>query len=189
MAAQDLSEKALGILLASGDERAMALLFDRFQANLLAMASRLVGDPALAEDVVQETLISVWLGARSYDPSRGSLRSWLYTCLRNRATDALRRRRPADPLDSHAELVSPHDPAADGERSLLRVALRTALAELPADQRFAVSRAYIWGQSANTIAEGVGGRASTVKGRLRLARAKLKLSLAGHADQRAGAAA
>ena len=189
MAVSELDERELGELLAAGDERAMALILDQFQARLQALATRLLGDPHLAEDVVQECLISVWLNARSFDPSRGSLRSWLYTCLRNRATDALRRRRPVDPLESHAELVSDYDPAADGELSLLRGALRTALAGLPPDQRFAVSRAYIWGQSASVIADGIGGRASTVKGRLRLARAKLKVSLAGLAEPAPGIAA
>ena len=187
MAVAELEDRELGALLASGDDAALGLLHDRYQARLLAMATRLVGDPTLAEDVVQECLVSIWLNARSFDSSRGSLRSWLFTCLRNRATDALRRRRPVEDLDSHANLASAHDPAADGELSLLRSALSTALGELPSEQRYAVSRAYIWGQSATVIAQGMGSRASTVKGRLRLARAKLRVSLAGLGESTAAA--
>ena len=178
MTAHHLTDAELGALLATGDGSAMDLIFDRFRPRLLVRAAQLVGDPGLAEDVVQECMVSIWMNSRRFDPTRGSLSSWLFTCLRNRATDSLRRRRPVEPLDSHPNLVSHHDPAREGELSFLRSALSGALLKLPSDQRQAVSRAYVWGQSSSVIADRTGSSTSTVKGRLRLARAKLRTSMA-----------
>ena len=83
--------------LIGGSESAFAALYDRYSASIFATAQRASRDRGLAADVVQETFLTLWNRAESFDPSRGSLIAWLSTIARNRTVDHLRAagRRPA----------------------------------------------------------------------------------------------
>ncbi|GAC1375023.1 MAG: sigma-70 family RNA polymerase sigma factor [Hymenobacter sp.] len=72
------------------DERALQLLYERYGPGLLTMIQRLVRDEALAEDVLQEAWLKVWLGIGSYDAGRGRLFTWLARVCSNHAVDVLR---------------------------------------------------------------------------------------------------
>ena len=82
-------EAALVQRLLARDERALRLLYERYAGSLLAVVLRLVRDEALAQDLMQEGLLKVWLGVGSYDPERGRLFTWMARLCTNHAIDAL----------------------------------------------------------------------------------------------------
>jgi RNA polymerase sigma factor (sigma-70 family) len=173
-----VSDEALLSGIAVGDEQAGLAFVRRYQGRLYGLALRIVGDPALAEDVAQEAFIRIIRHAEVFDARRGSVTTWALTITRNLAIDALRVRRstPTDP-DDHLflELMSterlPEDVATSGD-ALDRA--RTALAGLPVEQRRAVVLAAMYGRSATEIAESEQIPVGTAKGRIRMGMAKLR---------------
>ena len=160
----------------SGDSDALRALYDRYGSIVFGMTFRLLGDRQAAEECTQDVFVSVWRTARSYEPERARVSTWLLTIARNRAIDATRRRaaRPVDPHEDvwsvdeapdTAELVGSADEAS-------RVA--AAMAELPDAQREALSLAYFDGLSHTEIAERLHIPVGTVKGRIRLALDRLR---------------
>src|SRR5579875_3388520 len=77
-----------------GDEAAMATLFDRYSRIVYSVSLRVLREPSLAEDVLQEIFMQIWRSPAKFLPSRGSLGGWLAVVARNRSIDHLRRRRP-----------------------------------------------------------------------------------------------
>lgn len=174
------SDAEIGRALAAADADALALLYDRYAAIAYSVAVRVLGDAALAEDIVQESFLKVWNNASSFDPSRGSLRAWLLTLVRNRAIDQLRGRAAHErrelEIDSPAATrtaAKESDPSEAISMSLERDAVTEALSRLPSEQRQAVELAYYGGYTLREIAEISKVPMSTVKGRLRLALEKL----------------
>ena len=76
--------------LAAGSEAALGILYDRYGDAIFAAAYRLTSDRGVAEEVVQETFLTLWNRAELFDPRAGSLTAWLHTIGRNRAVDRLR---------------------------------------------------------------------------------------------------
>jgi RNA polymerase sigma-70 factor (ECF subfamily) len=83
----------------SGDQSAMAELYDRYSGVVYAVALRVLGDTGAAEDVLQEVFLQLWRNPGAFDAARGSLGAWLAVITRNRAIDALRRRRPETDIE------------------------------------------------------------------------------------------
>ena len=83
----------------SGDESAMALLYDRYSSVVYAVALRVLADTAAAEDVLQEVFMQLWRRPGTSDANRGGLGPWLAVITRNRAIDMLRKRRPVSDID------------------------------------------------------------------------------------------
>ena len=158
------------------------MLYDRYASVAMAVAVRVVSDRQLAEDLVHDAYVAVWQKIDRFDPSRGSLRSWLLTIVRNRAIDRLRGTRPSIEVgeaDEQSLLRTGANPtweAAVQRRSASE--LQKALAELPDEQRQAVELAYFGGRTYREIAVITGVPQGTASGRLRLALAKLRDSLA-----------
>ena len=170
------SDSELAAGLAAGDESALAGLFDRYGALAYGVALRVLGDPGRAEDAVQDAFLKLWRGAAGFDATRGTLRGWLVTAVRNRSIDMLRGRS----LHERRELalqpeVRSSEPGPDEQAvsSNERVAVRAALSELAEEQRQAVLLTYFGGFTQREIAELTGVPLSTVKGRMRLALDKL----------------
>jgi RNA polymerase sigma-70 factor (ECF subfamily) len=179
--AQPLDDRLLAERLRSGDREALGLLYDRYASVAMAVAVRVVADRELAEDLVHDAYVAVWQKIDRFDPSRGSLRSWLLTIVRNRAIDRLRGTRPSMEVgeaDEQSLLRTGPNPtweAAAARRSA--VELRRALGSLPDEQRQAVELAYFGGRTYREIAQLTGVPQGTANGRLRLALAKLRDSL------------
>ena len=160
------------------------MLYDRYAGLAFGVAVRVLGDPARAEDAVQDAFVNVWHRASSFDPERGSLRAWLLTSVRNRCIDYLRgrgsRERREQELTPHAEYAqAPSDPWREVSVSLERAAVRDAMASLPTEQRQVVEMAYFGGYSHSEIAEMSRVPLGTVKGRMRLALEKMGSYLRG----------
>ena len=185
-----MSDDALGDArradrIRDGDAGALGELYDRHAAAALAVAMRVVGGRAEAEDVVHDAFVAVWRKIDRFDAQRGSLRAWLLTVVRNRAIDRVRARRTAvdvDDADDRSLLRTGPNPT--WEAALDRAAandLRRAMEALPDEQRRAVELAYFEGYTYREVAEITGVPPGTANGRLRLALAKLREALTGSA--------
>jgi RNA polymerase sigma-70 factor, ECF subfamily len=168
----------------AGDREALAMLYDRYSSLAYGVAMRVLGDPARAEDAVQDAFINVWNRASTFDAARGSLRAWLLTTVRNRCIDYLRgrgsRERREDELNPNADYAqAPSDPWREVALSLERAAVRDAMSSLPAEQRQVVEMAYFGGYSHAEIADMTRVPLGTVKGRMRLALEKMSSYLRG----------
>lgn len=180
----DEPDLALVRAMAAGDERALGVLYDRWQPLLHSMIFHVVGDAGDAEEVLEDALWQAWRQAGTYDESRGSVRTWLTTIARSRALDRVRVRRAArqgvslEDAPASAEFVlAGGGPAEAAEAADLRARVEQALAALPPDQRETVEMAYFRGLSQTEIAEATGQPLGTVKTRARLALQKLRTAL------------
>ena len=82
---------AMVTAMKSGDQSALAQLYDRYSSIVYAVALRVLGDAGAAEDVLQEVFLQLWRKPQAFDAARGNLGAWLAVITRNRAIDALRR--------------------------------------------------------------------------------------------------
>jgi RNA polymerase sigma factor (sigma-70 family) len=179
--AQPPDDQLLAERLRSGDREALGMLYDRYASVAMGVAVRVVSDRELAEDLVHDAYVAVWQKIDRFDPSRGSLRSWLLTIVRNRAIDRLRGTRPSIEVgeaDEQSLLRTGANPTWEATVQRRSAAeLREALAQLPDEQRQAVELAYFGGRTYREIAVLTGVPQGTANGRLRLALAKLRDSL------------
>jgi len=150
----------------SGDESAMAMLYDRYSSLVYSVALRVLGDTGAAEDILQEVFMQLWRNPGLFDSSRGNLGAWLAVISRNRAIDGLRRRKPETDIADIVLSVEP-DMAAEAERSVAMVKVRGALEAMPASQRAALEMAYFEGLSHSEIAVKTGEPLGTIKTRIR----------------------
>ena len=171
-------------LVYTGDTRAFEVIFDRHAGAAFALAHRMCGRRPLAEEIVQEAFVSLWRSRARYDPCRGSVRSWVLRVVHNRAIDAFRRELPSSSHDVPADddWISEALPARERtedqvERRDDARLVRSALDDLPRDQRQVIELAYYGGLSHAQIATALGLPAGTVKGRMRLGLSKLRLAL------------
>lgn len=170
--------------MGSGDATALGELYDRYGRVVFGMVYAMLGSPETAEEVAQDAFERVWRDARSYRPERGSVRTWLLAIARNAAIDRHRRSAsrlaPERPLDDGVAIA---DPEADAilERALTGDRVRRALAALPPEQRQVIALSFYGGYAQSEIAARLGIPLGTVKGRARLALAKLRTALADEA--------
>ncbi len=170
-------------LLAEERPEAMEVLYDRYGGLAYSLAYRVLQDSAAAEDVVQEAFLSIWRRADSYRPERGSLRTWLCSIVHHRALDRLRgragRSRGDVPLEGAHGGPSVPDAWETVSLEIERDHVRTALVELPVDQRQTIELAYYGGYSQSEISGMLGVPLGTVKGRTRAALRRLRAALEG----------
>ncbi len=169
-------------LIRDGEARAFEIVFDRHGAASFSLAYRMCGRRAMAEDVVQEAFLSLWRSGARYDPTRGSVRSWVLTIVHNRAIDALRRGVVRDSRDVAEEGAAERVAASECteaevvQRDEARN-VRSALGELPPEQRQVIELAYFGGFTHTQIAQTLELPVGTVKGRMRLGLTKMRLAL------------
>ncbi|MFA5949660.1 MAG: sigma-70 family RNA polymerase sigma factor [Hyphomicrobium sp.] len=161
---------------ASGDVEAFRKLFQTYAPRVKSYMMRQGTDPNTAEELAQETLLTVWRKAGLYSGEKGSATTWIFTIARNLRIDRLRREVAWQPLpEDHNEKAS-DDPAPDEELSdrERRDRVQAILGELPQDQSEVVMLSYIEGLSHSEIAERLGLPLGTVKSRMRLAYQKIR---------------
>jgi RNA polymerase sigma-70 factor (ECF subfamily) len=175
-----LDDAALIAEAARGEVKALAALYDRYSQLMLNVAQRILGDREIAEDLVHDVFVEAWRNAASYDPSRGSVRTWIMVRLRSRALDrkrsaVFRREVAVDKLPVGTDDGSAADElAAAPDRELVRA----ALAELPDEQRQVLELAYFEGLSSTEIAKRMDSPVGTVKSRTAAAISKLRSAMA-----------
>src|SRR6266446_3117128 len=168
------SDEMLIRRIAEGDQLAMRTLFGRHRVPLYRWLLRLVGDEALAEDLLSDVFLDVWRQAAAFE-ARSSVSTWLMAIARYKALSA-RRRRPDVELDEKiASRVA--DPADDPEIALQKKnraeLLRHSLARLSPEHGEVVDLVYFHGKSVKEAAEIVGIAEATVKTRMFYARKRL----------------
>jgi RNA polymerase sigma-70 factor, ECF subfamily len=167
---------------AGGDRRAFDEIVTRHGRFALRVALRLIPDPALAEEMVQEAMVRAWTRAGDFDPNRARVTTWLYRIVVNLCIDEHRRVRPGP----WPEDYDPVDPASGAQERLeadeRRAALAVALRDLPVRQRAAMTLVYDEGLSGAEAARVLGLSAKAVERLLARARAYLRERLRTEQD-------
>jgi RNA polymerase sigma-70 factor (ECF subfamily) len=165
------------------DRKALNDLYRLASGRLMAVAYRLLGDRAAAEDVVQETFVTVWTRAGQFPALRTSPLAWLTALARNRAIDVRRRRRPETPLQWQDADGNEHQhDAVDESGSVLDLIsarqvehqLGECLGHLEPDPRRAIALAYHEGLTHEELAQRMGRPLGTVKAWIRRSLQRLK---------------
>jgi RNA polymerase sigma-70 factor (ECF subfamily) len=177
-----LADEELMQLVRDGETRAFEVIFDRHSGAAFSLAYRMCGRQAMAEDVVQEAFVSLWRSGARYEATRGSVRTWVLSVVRNRAIDAFRREEAKGSRDVGEEGMAERMPApvlteTEVERRDEARQIRKALGELPPDQRQVIELAYFGGFTHSQIANMLALPSGTVKGRMRLGLTKMRLVL------------
>lgn len=150
------------------DERTFARLAEEYAGRLYAVAYRMLGHRADAEDAVQRALTKCFAARDSYSP-KWAVSTWLYRALSNVCIDELRRRRPTEPLDD--------DDAAAPARGIERIDLTRALEAVPREARLLMALHYVDGLSYRELAAVRGISVNTVKSQLARGKAIMKRAL------------
>jgi len=180
--AQYLNNLVLKIALQ--DEQAYLELFDACASRLKAYAIKCGSSASDAEDLLQECMLTVWNKAPQFKPASASAMTWMYTIIRNRRIDILRKEKPSQiqsfdlwPEEdiaqiSSVELISSHlDDEVESDLNAKMV--RILIESLPEEQRQIIYKVYFEGKSHSEIALDLGLPLGTIKSRLRLAMKKL----------------
>jgi len=162
--------------MAAGDRDAMSQLYTRHSPVMLGLALRIVRERREAEDLLHDVFLEAWRAAKDFDPKRGRVRTWLTIRMRSRALDHQKSARVSrnagdaglDYVVDERERTSP-----DHAR------IRTALAELGADQRKVLELAYFEGLSCTEIAGRIAIPVGTVKSRIAAGLDRLRVGIAG----------
>ncbi len=173
-------ELAAGV--ARRDPGALAEIYRRHSGAMWALARRVLRDRHRAEEVCQTVFTELWASPQRYDPTRGSLRSWLLTQAHGRSVDIVRSeesRRRRDERDGQLAVARP--PEADVEATVEELALadhvRRALDSLPREERDPIVLAYFGGRSYREAAAQLGQPEGTVKSRIRSGLGRLRRAL------------
>jgi RNA polymerase sigma-70 factor, ECF subfamily len=178
-----LADEELMELVAGNDADAFEVVLERHADAAFSLAYRICGRRSLAEDIAQEAFLSLWRSGARYDRARGSVRTWTLGIVHNRAVDTLRRRgtREARQVSDDGLAETLEAPERTDEQALenaTSVEIRSALGELPREQRRVIELAYFGGFTHTEIAAMLATPVGTVKGRMRLGLHKLREELA-----------
>jgi RNA polymerase sigma-70 factor (ECF subfamily) len=182
--AERLADEELMPWIAEKDPEAFEVFYDRHGGAGYSLAYRILGDRSAAEDCIQEAFISIWRSGARFDRTRGSVRSWTLSIVRNRAIDALRSKSGKAPkltFDDDAILEArPAEEHTEAEVMAAETAdeVRGAISTLPGEQSKVIELAYFGGFSQSEIAGMLNVPLGTVKGRMRLGLEKIRGELA-----------
>lgn len=177
---EDARDRELVRRLRRGDEDAFATLFRRYGPIAKALATRIIRQPFMAEEIVQEAFLALWRNPAAYREERGTVRAWLMSAVHHRSVDRVRREEahrrrtdalgpPATDLEDPGETVVEQTDLAD-QRARVRAALR----DIPAEQRQVLDLMYFQGKTQSVIAEELGLPLGTVKSRTLLGMRRLR---------------
>jgi RNA polymerase sigma-70 factor, ECF subfamily len=182
MSLTHLADEDLMQLVRRGDAEAFELVYQRHATVAFSLAYRMTQSRNIAEDVVQESFLSLWRSVERYDQGRGSVRTWVLGIVHNRAIDGLRRalvhdRRRASDEGIEETLETSERTDVEAARHEEAATVRAALGHLPADQSQVIELAYFGGFTHTEIAEMLETQVGTIKGRMRLGLEKMRHAL------------
>ncbi|WP_420133530.1 sigma-70 family RNA polymerase sigma factor [Rhodopseudomonas sp.] len=161
------------------DEAAFEKLFRHFAPRLKSYFILRGGDPALAEEITQETMVSIWRHAGAYDPAKASAATWIFAIARNLGIDRFRQaKRPTfDPNDPAFVPDDEEPPDRLLERAEIEQSVRDGMNALSPNEKSVLMLSFYENRSHGEIAEHLGLPIGTVKSRIRLAFGKLRAAL------------
>lgn len=181
--AADDTDAELLAQIAGGDTAAFSRFYDRFSQVLYSLAMRILRNSSAAEDLLQEVFIQIWEKAGTYDRRIGKPLTWAVTMTRNRAIDRIRAAQRGQRVvdDATREQVVSEQSCAELNDTVLgketaRI-VRTALSQLPVEQRQAIEMAFFSGLTQSEIAEALEEPLGTVKARIRRGMLQLRDAL------------
>ena len=161
------------------DRAAFKELFDHFAPRVKGYLMRLGAGGAVAEDLAQEAMLTLWRKAQLFDPEKASASTWIFTIARNLRIDAVRKERRPE-IDANDPTFLPEaerhaDETMDWAQAEDR--LKLALADLPREQAQIIELSFLADKPHSAIAAELGLPLGTVKSRIRLAMARLRMAL------------
>lgn len=168
------------------DRQAFAALFKHFAPRVKSYLLRQGAAEDLAEELAQETMVTLWRKAALFDARRAGVSTWVFTIARNLRVDAVRRARGwTQTAEDEVDLEAlPHDHPSPDEAvhsARMEAGVRAAIARLPAEQAEVLRLSYFEEQPHSQIARQLGIPLGTVKSRVRLAVAQVRRLLNGTA--------
>jgi RNA polymerase sigma-70 factor, ECF subfamily len=182
--AQQMLDQEMIARIGRRDQSAFSALYDRLSGPLYSLAMKMLGDPAEAQDALQDVFLQIWSRAGTYDPEQSSVFSWTVLLTRSRVIDRLRARgrrsrvvvaSTEDTPTTVAGDASTVESAADtAEKNDEAARVRYVLNNLPSEQREAIELAFFEHLSHHEIAAQLGQPLGTVKARIRRGLLKLR---------------
>lgn len=169
-----LTDTEVWFALRAGQPEALGTLYDRHGGLVYGIALKVLGHPQEAEDLTQDIFIKL-AQSSTYDPQRGSLRTFLAILTRSRAIDRLRSRTTAQSAQARLQPTSPSPPATDTLAQIEQAQhLKAALSQLSGDQQQVLRLAYYEDLSQSAIAQQLNMPLGTVKAHARRGLLKLR---------------
>jgi RNA polymerase sigma-70 factor, ECF subfamily len=184
--AKATSDEVLLQLVANGDKDAMRVLFARHNVRVFRFLTRIVGNEATAEDLLNEVFLEVWRNAGRFE-ARSQVSTWILAIARFKALAAMRRRQHDELDDEASEMIedTADDPELAMQKTERSALLQQCLKQLSIAHRQVVDLVYYHEQSIEEVAEIIGVPASTVKTRVFYARKRIAELMAERGLERA----
>jgi RNA polymerase sigma-70 factor (ECF subfamily) len=177
----DASDAVLVLAIGRWNEDALAEVFRRHSGSVYAVANQVLRDEGAAREITHDAFVHLWHRPESFDPDRGSLRSFLLNFSHSRAIDRLRanrRRQKREEQDAMTNASAEYDLEQEVVRISMADKLRDVVGELPANERQAIELAYFKGYTYRETAALLGEPEGTVKSRIKSALRRMQTTLA-----------
>ncbi|PYK14313.1 MAG: hypothetical protein DME55_15400 [Verrucomicrobia bacterium] len=180
--AQQMLDQEMIARIGRRDQSAFSALYDRLSGPLYSLAMKMLGDPAEAQDALQDVFLQIWSRAGTYDPEQSSVFSWTVLLTRSRVIDRMRARgrrsrvvvASTEDAPTAADASTVESAADTAEKNEEAVRVRYVLNNLPSEQREAIELAFFEHLSHHEIAARLGQPLGTVKARIRRGLLKLR---------------